>query len=168
VFGADVRNRPSYWGGLNDLNIDRKWTLRALTYARPRAGLNLSVWTMFKSPRPDLGPTAAKSLYDDGLTSSWSADAWSVPLSANASVPSRAASRLANGTPGHAGAVDHNHTRSTAHTGLRDRGVRLMKRRERHCLCGGSQSQAEHSNGYCSDHFFLPVRTALRGLLGSP
>src|SRR6516164_7410721 len=83
------------------------------------------------------------------------AEAQLLPLSANASVPSRATPSLANGTPSHAVAVDHNHTRPTAHTGLRDHGVRLMKRRERHCLCGGSQSQAEHNSSYCSDHCFL-------------
>ena len=104
--------------------------------------------------RPELS-----RFYRQGLTSSLGADAQLVPLSANASVPSCAPSGLANGTPSHAVAVDHNHTRPTAHTRLRDRSVRLMKRCERHCLCGGSQSQAEHSNSYCSDHCFLPVRT---------
>jgi len=48
-----------------------------------------------------------------------------LPLSANASVPSRAAPGFANGTPSHAIAVDHNHTRATAHAGLRDHGARL-------------------------------------------
>ena len=102
--------------------------------------------------RPELS-----RFYRQGLTSSLGADAQLVPLSANASGPSRAASGLANGMPGHAGTVSHNHTRPTAHTSLRDRGVGLMNWRQRHCLCSGSQSQPEHNNSYCSDHCFLPV-----------
>jgi hypothetical protein len=96
----------------------------------------------------------------------------SVLLNANASgisyTPAVSPALLAHSGPGLTDTVNHYPADATAHTGLRDRGVRLMKRRERHCLCGGSQSQAERSNSYCSDHCFLPFRTALRDLLGSP
>ena len=47
----------------------------------------------------------------------------SVVVSADATIPSRTAARVSHGGSGHAGTVDHDHTRATAHTGLRDHAV---------------------------------------------
>jgi hypothetical protein len=93
-----------------------------------------------------------------------------VVVSADAAIPSRTAARMAHGGSGHAGTVDHDHTRPATHTGLRDHAVGLISWRERHCLCGGSERQPEQSKHYCFDHCFLPVvqNSLLCGLLGSP
>jgi hypothetical protein len=94
----------------------------------------------------------------------------SVIVSADATIPSRTAARVAHGGSGHAGTVDHDHTRAAAHTGLRDHAVGLISWRERHCLCGGSERLPEQSKHYRFDHCFLPVvqNSFLYGLLGSP
>ena len=81
----------------------------------------------------------------------------SVVVSADATIPSRTAARVAHGGSGHASTVDHDHTRPATHTGLRDHAVGLISWRERHCLCGGSERQPEQSKHYCFDHYFLPV-----------
>ena len=93
-----------------------------------------------------------------------------VVVSADAAIPSRTAARMAHGGSGHAGTVDHDHTRPATHTGLRDHAVGLISWREWHCLCGGSERQPEQSKHYCFDHCFLPVvqNSLLCGLLGSP
>ena len=94
----------------------------------------------------------------------------SVVVSADATIPSRTAARVAHGGSGHASTVDHDHTRPATHTGLRDHAVGLISWREWHCLCGGSERQPEQSKHYCFDHCFLPVvqNSLLCGLLGSP
>jgi hypothetical protein len=66
-----------------------------------------------------------------------------VVVSADATIPSRTAARMAHGGSGHAGTVDHDHTRPATHTGLRDHAVGLMSWRERHCLCGRRERQPE-------------------------
>ncbi|MGO9400780.1 MAG: hypothetical protein ACLP19_23495 [Xanthobacteraceae bacterium] len=90
-----------------------------------------------------------------------------VVVSADATIPSRTAARVADGGSGHAGTVDHDHTRPTTHTGLRDNAVWLRHWRGRHCLRGGSESQPEQSKHYRFDHCFLPVvqNSFLCGLL---
>jgi hypothetical protein len=64
---------------------------------------------------------------------------------------------VAHGGSGHAGTVDHDHTRPATHTGLRDHVVGLISWRDRHCLCGGSERQPEQSKHYRSDDSFLPA-----------
>jgi hypothetical protein len=78
-----------------------------------------------------------------------------VVVSADATIPSRTAACVADGGSGHAGTVDHDHTRPATHTGLRDNAVWLRHWRGRHCLRSGSESQPEQSKHYCSDHGFL-------------
>jgi hypothetical protein len=78
-----------------------------------------------------------------------------VVVSADATIPSRTAACVADGGSGHAGTVDHDHTRPATHTGLRDNTVWLRYWRGRHCLRSGSESQPEHNNSYRSDHCFL-------------
>src|ERR1700722_1127033 len=80
-----------------------------------------------------------------------------VVVSADATIPSRTAARMAHGGSGHASTVDHDHTGAATHTGLRDHAVGLIGWRERHCLCGGSERQPEQSKRYCFDHCFLPA-----------
>jgi hypothetical protein len=93
----------------------------------------------------------------------------SIVVSADTTIPSRTSARMAHGGSGHAGTVDHDHTRPATHTGLRDHAVGLISWRERHCLCGGSERQPEQSKRYCFDHsFLLVVQNFLGGLLGSP
>jgi hypothetical protein len=93
----------------------------------------------------------------------------SIVVSADATIPSRTSARMAHGGSGHAGTVDHDHTRPATHTGLRDHAVGLISWREWHCLCGGSERQPEQSKHYCFDHCFLPEvqNSLLCGLLGS-
>jgi hypothetical protein len=93
-----------------------------------------------------------------------------VVVSADATIPSRTAACVADGGSGHAGTVDHDHTRPATHTGLRDNTVWLRYWRGRHCLRSGSESQPEHNNSYRFDHCFLPEvqNSLLCGLLGSP
>jgi hypothetical protein len=81
----------------------------------------------------------------------------SIVVSADTTIPSRTSARMAHGGSGHAGTVDHDHTRPATHTGLRDHAVGLISWRERHCLCGGSERQPEQSKHYRFDHCFLPV-----------
>ena len=94
----------------------------------------------------------------------------SVVVSADATIPSRTAARVAHGGSGHASTVDHDHTGPTTHTGLRDHAVGLISWRDRHCLCGGSERQPEQSKHYRSDHLFPPgvSQQLLCGLRGSP
>jgi hypothetical protein len=80
-----------------------------------------------------------------------------VIVSADAAIPSRAAARVADGGSGHAGTVDHHHTRPATHTGWRDNAVWLRHWRGRHCLRSGSEGQPKHNNSYCFDHYFLPA-----------
>jgi hypothetical protein len=84
-----------------------------------------------------------------------------VLLNASASgiscTPAVGSALLAHSGSGLADTVYHHPARATAHTGLRDHGIGLMNRRERHCLYSGSQSQPEHKNSYCSDHCFLLI-----------
>jgi hypothetical protein len=81
----------------------------------------------------------------------------SIVVSADATIPSRASARMAHAGSGHAGTVDHDHTRPTTHTGLRDNAVWLRHWRGRHCLCGGSERQPEQSKHHRFDHCFLPA-----------
>ena len=98
----------------------------------------------------------------------------SVLLNANASgisyTPAVGPALLAHAGSGLADTVNHYPARAAAHTGLRDRTVRLMQRRERHCLCGASENYPERNNSYCSEHCFLLVcsERLVSGLLGSP
>jgi hypothetical protein len=71
--------------------------------------------------------------------------------------PAVGSARLTHTGSGLANTVNHYPANATAHAGLRDHVVRLMNRRERHCLRGVSQRQPEQSERYCSDHYFLPV-----------
>ena len=48
-----------------------------------------------------------------------------VVVGADATIPSRTAACVADGGSGHAGTVDHDHTRPATHTGLRDNTVWL-------------------------------------------
>jgi hypothetical protein len=84
----------------------------------------------------------------------------SVPLSANASVPSCTAASgsacLPHAGSGHADTVNHYHAHTTAHTGLRDDPIRLMKRRGCHCLRRCRNGQRKASGSYQSDHSFPP------------
>ena len=86
-------------------------------------------------------------------------------LNANASgvsyTPSHCSALLAHASSGLADTIDHDPAHATAHTRLRNRAVRLMYRRERHCLRSGSESHPENNKSYCSDHCFLTVVRAL-------
>jgi predicted ATPase len=106
--------------------------------------------------RPDLGTTGLSRL-SRRLHIKLGVNAQLVPLSASASAPSRTAPGLANGMPGYAGTISHDHTRPTTHTGLRDRTVRLMQRRERHCLCSGSESLRNFCSPQHTDSALYPV-----------
>jgi hypothetical protein len=68
----------------------------------------------------------------------------SVLLNANASsisyTPAVGSALLAHAGSGLADTVNHYPARATAHTDLRDRIVRLMQQRERHCLCSASEN----------------------------
>jgi hypothetical protein len=84
----------------------------------------------------------------------------SVLLNASASgisgTPAVGSALLSHSGSGLADTVNHHPAHATAHAGLRDHVVWLVNRRERHCLCSGSQSQSEYNNSYCSDHCFSP------------
>jgi hypothetical protein len=90
-----------------------------------------------------------------------SSDRRSVLLNANASgisrTPAVGPALLAHTGSGLADTVNHNPACATAHTGLRDHAVGLISWREWHCLCGGSERQAEQSEHNRFDHCFLPV-----------
>jgi hypothetical protein len=66
----------------------------------------------------------------------------SVILNASASgiscTPAVGSALLAHAGSGLADTVNHHPAGATAHTSLRDRTVRLMQRRERHCMCTAS------------------------------
>jgi hypothetical protein len=100
-----------------------------------------------------------------------------VLLRANASgishTPAVRSALLAICCSGYALAVDHIPAYATAHTDLRYRAVGLIRRRNWHCLCSGSERQCKESRRYCLEHSFLPffqnsflwsVRIAVPGL----
>jgi hypothetical protein len=76
---------------------------------------------------------------------------------ASASIPSRTPAppppEDAVGS-GYADTINSYPAQTASHTGLRDYTVRLMKWRERHCLCRRCDSQGKGSNGDRPDHFF--------------
>jgi hypothetical protein len=90
-------------------------------------------------------------------------DRRSVLLNASASrvscTPAVGSALLAHSSSGLADTVNHYPARATAHAGLGNHAVRLMKLGEGHGLCSRSQCQPEHNNSYCSGHSFLPVST---------
>ena len=79
-----------------------------------------------------------------------------VIVSADATIPSRAAARVADGGSGHAGTVDHHHTRAATHTGWRDNAVWLRLARAA-LLARRKRGPTRTNNSYCFDHYFLPA-----------
>ena len=90
------------------------------------------------------------------------------PSSASASVPTHTPACLADGGSGHADTVDHCPTRPAADGDLRDHGIRLRKRRERHCLRRCCYGNGEASNSNQPDHSSPPFTKAVGDLLGVP
>ena len=98
-----------------------------------------------------------------------------LPRSANVSGPSQTpaflAAGLADGGSGDADTVNHCPTRSAADGDLRDDGIRLRKRRERHCLrrcCDGSGEASSSNQPDHSSPPFTKVTKAVGDLLGVP
>ena len=87
---------------------------------------------------------------------------------ANPCVPSRTptdfSADMALGGSGHADTINSYPTRAACFADLRDHGVRLMKRRERHGLSRGCDGQGKGDSDQ-SDHCFLPCDFFKEGFL---